>query len=134
MRKVFVDANTLISGIVFKGLEHEVLKLSLSGRVELVTSEDVVGEVTRVLERKFPSRKHLLIEFLKLAGVKVLSRHVYASLISLQSVRDEDDRHVLAAAIASKCEFIVTGDRDLLELTHKTLKIVTSRSLLALSP
>ena len=31
-------------------------------------------------------------------------------------VRDRHDRHVLAAAVAAKCELIITGDKDLLVL------------------
>lgn len=34
-------------------------------------------------------------------------------------MRDESDKHVLAAAIAAKCGFIVTGDKDLLSLKER---------------
>ncbi len=31
-------------------------------------------------------------------------------------VRDAKDLHVLAAAVENQCDFIITGDKDLLEL------------------
>lgn len=32
------------------------------------------------------------------------------------NLRDPKDNHVLEAAIAVKCDFVITGDKDLLEL------------------
>ncbi len=116
MARVFVDANTLVSGIVFSGPEHELLKKGASGRFEFVTSEDVVSEVLQVIGRKFPSKAGLAQEFLSLCGIRVIRRSDYAGIIGRQSVRDRNDRHVLAAAIASRCQIIVSGDKDLLSL------------------
>ncbi len=31
-------------------------------------------------------------------------------------VRDKKDNHVIAAAVAERCTYIITGDKDLLEL------------------
>lgn len=56
MARVFVDANTLVSGIVFSGSEHELLNGGAPGKLEFVTSEDVVSEVLQVIGRKFPSK------------------------------------------------------------------------------
>ena len=132
--KVFVDANTLISGIVFKGPEHEVLKLVIKNMAELITSEDVIGEVFEVVKRKFPEKTATLAEFLKLSGIKLILQKDYSGIIEEQEVRDYEDKHVLAAAIESKCKFIVTGDKDLKILgKYKNIQIITSRKLLEIS-
>ena len=45
---------------------------------------------------------------------------------SLKVARDDDDNRVLEAAITGKCEYIVTGDEDLLSLKkYKNIKILT---------
>jgi len=42
--------------------------------------------------------------------------------------RDEPDQAILEAAVASRAEFIVTGDRDLLGLKEfRKIRILTSR-------
>ena len=64
--RIFLDANTLVSGIVFRGFEHELLKNGVPGDFELVTSEDVIEELVEVLERKFPKNAGLAREFLKI--------------------------------------------------------------------
>ena len=42
--------------------------------------------------------------------------------------RDPDDDHILAAAVNAECDFLVTGDKDLLALKKFAgMKIVTPR-------
>ena len=130
--RVFIDANTLISGIVFKGYEHEVMKLAAKKKAELITSEDVLQEVLGVLQRKFPSKAYLIEEFLKLSEIKIITKTNYRKLIEHQNIENKEDLHVLAAAIASNSEQLVTGDKQLLELkTYKGIKIVRSTQLLS---
>jgi len=132
--RVFADANTLISAIVFRGQEHEVLKLAVKKKVALITSEDVIEEMLEVLQRKFPAKLGLAEEFLKLSEIQVIHKKDYSSTIETQTVRDLKDRHVLAAAINSACKFIVTGDKDLKTLkNYKGIEIITSRKLLEMT-
>ena len=129
--RVFVDANTLVSGLVFSGPEHVFLKTARLRKFQLVTSEDVVDEVLAVLNRKFADKTPLAVEFFKLAGLEVILRADYAKLVDPQKVRDEKDRHVLAAAIASGCKVILTGDKDLLSIkTLRGISIKTTKELL----
>ncbi len=132
--RIFVDANTLISAIVFSGQEHEVLKLATKKSTKLITSEHVIEEVLDVLQRKFPTKLGLIEEFLKLSELEVILKRDYDSIIEDQVVRDFEDRHVLAAAINSNCKFIVTGDKDLKVLkNYKGIEIITSRKLLEMT-
>jgi predicted nucleic acid-binding protein len=41
--RIFIDANVLISGIVFEGNEREFLKKSISKEIQLVSSEDAIS-------------------------------------------------------------------------------------------
>jgi len=47
---------------------------------------------------------------------------------SLNIVRDKKDNHVLECAVEGECEYIVSGDKDLLVLKEfQGIKIVTPR-------
>jgi putative PIN family toxin of toxin-antitoxin system len=50
MRAVF-DTNLVVSGLLWKGKPHHVLQAASAGRVEAVTSEDLVDELRDVLKR-----------------------------------------------------------------------------------
>jgi len=47
--KVFLDTNILISGIFFEGNESKVLDMM---EVDLITCEDVVEELRKVVKKK----------------------------------------------------------------------------------
>lgn len=132
--RVFVDANILVSGIAFHGLENGVFKLGTAGRVELVTSEDVIDETIRALNEKFPALAHRAKDFLQLANVRVITRPAYADRIEKQELRDASDRHVLAAALASQSDVLLTGDKDLLSLARPPLLVKNARQLLIQTP
>jgi hypothetical protein len=59
---------------------------------------------------------------------------VAPGLLVLDAVPDDPkDNHVLAAAVETSCEYIVSGDRHLLDLHEfRGIKIVTPREFLAL--
>ena len=50
--RVFLDANTIVSGILFKGNEATLLELGRVKAVELVTNYYVLEDVTRVMRRE----------------------------------------------------------------------------------
>ncbi len=131
MKRVFLDANTLVSGIVFSGSEHTLLKLGTRKQFELITSEDVIEELVEVIDRKFPEKAFLVKEFIKLAEIRAIRRKDYEKLVEMQKVRDAEDKHVLAAALAAKCSLLVTGDKDLLTLKKLAgIRIITTKEAL----
>jgi putative PIN family toxin of toxin-antitoxin system len=53
----------------------------------------------------------------------------------VDAVRDPDDNRVLEAAVAGEAEYIVTGDRDLLDLgSCEGIRIVTPAAFVELLP
>lgn len=55
--------------------------------------------------------------------------------VALDVVKDSPDNRVIEAAVEGRCSFIITGDKELLELkTFRKIKIVTVREFLHLAP
>jgi putative PIN family toxin of toxin-antitoxin system len=90
------------------------------GRLELVISPDVVAEVRDVLTRPKTLRK---FPALTLEAVEAFVRDVEGRAVALTEVprvfvlaRDPKDEPYLNLAIASEADYLVTWDRDLLDL------------------
>ena len=129
--RVFLDTNVLVSAFATRGLCTDVVRLVLSEHT-LVTSEVVPGELGRVLTGRMgvpPQRANEIDTFLR--EHEVVPRPNEPSAIQ---VRDEDDRWVLASAVAGEVDVLVTGDRDLLDVAVEApLRIITPRGFWDLS-
>lgn len=125
MRAV-LDTNVLVSALLFGGLPGELLSSAVRGDLRLVTSEVLLDELEGALERKFgwsrPQTRATRAEIEMLAEV-VRPPTVPAVL------RDPDDDHVLAAAVAGGVDLLVSGDKDVLALgTYRGVDIVSPRT------
>ena len=130
--RIFLDANILVSGIIFKGKEHDLL--TKNKNILFITSEDALDETRAAITKKFPESSELVEIFLNILNLTVIKRKDYLSkLDEYTTVRDRNDRHILAAAVIGKVEYIVTGDADLLSLkTYSNISIVQARKMLSL--
>ncbi len=123
--RVFLDTNVLVSAFATRGLCADVLRLVLAEHT-LVTSDVVLREVERVL------RSRVRLPRPRVAGILAfLRQHEVVPKPRAPSdlaIRDEDDRWVLAAAVAGAADVLLTGDSDLLKVAAQApLKIVDPR-------
>ena len=131
--RVFLDTNTLVSGMVFAGNERKLLDAIIGGKLELVLSADVIDEASAVIERKFPKHAVLFPLFLRLVKHEKISKRAYggsekryAKLISYKA-----DIPILAAAVTGGSNYLVTGDKGLLALKRVgNTKIIQTWKLL----
>lgn len=128
--RVLLDTNILISAFQFGGTPFYVFEHALSKRVIGITSEELLAELLGVFRRKF----QLDGDTMALVEKKVRrSFRIVAPAISLDVLDDVDDNRVLEAAITGQCDYIVTGDKDLLRLKqYKDIVIVTATKFLKL--
>lgn len=126
--RVVLDTNILVSAIVFGGTPKKILNMILGGKLVGVTSVSLMAELSEVVHKKFPFRDTEL-EYLE-EQMKVDFEIVRPRKI-LKVVRDIDDNMVLEGAVAGGCDFVVTGDKDLLDLgNYKGIRILTPAEFL----
>jgi len=123
--RLVLDANVLIAAFVARGVCAELVEHGAREH-EPVTSEPILEEVRRNLVKK-----------VKVSGAQagqatrlIRTRFELVEPVALENpaCRDPDDDVVLGTAIAGRCDAIVTGDRDLLDLvTHRGITIVSPR-------
>ncbi|CAN5189854.1 hypothetical protein BH20ACT5_BH20ACT5_24820 [soil metagenome] len=99
--------------------------------MELLMSPRLIGELVEVLDRpKFAQqsaagRAGAYVAAL-VAGAVVVPDPAEAS----RPCRESDDDYLLALAVASAADVIVSGDRDLLELADPPVPVSTPRAFL----
>jgi len=124
--KVFLDTNVIVSAVATRGICADLFQAILAEH-ELVLGETVLGELRTVLGRKMRIPRTTIEEldaFLRThaAVVKVGTPPRVKGLTPA-------DASVLGEAVAAGAEILITGDRDLLDLPHPPLQIVSPRGM-----
>jgi len=124
--RVYLDTNVLVSTFTTRGLCADLMRLILAEH-DLMTGEANLGELRRVLTDRFGAATSVIASVeSQLRDQIVLSTPGTTGEVP---VRDPDDAWVLASALSSNAELLVTGDRDLLALSALVeLPIVTPRT------
>lgn len=133
--RVVLDTNVIISATLIRGgNEDQVLRAWQHGSFELVLSPPILEELGRALFyerlRKFrwmtDGEVAELLRALAGGGIVVTGR------VKVKASRDPDDDKFLAAAVEGAAGFVVTGDRDLLDLkSYRGVRIVRPARFLA---
>lgn len=117
-KRVFADANTLISGLLFEGNESMLLELGSFGAVELAATQYVLREVREVLARaEFAlSREEVrdLVGYVHQVVVIVDDPSPPTVRECARKLADKKDAPVVAGFLSSKADYLVTGDKELL--------------------
>lgn len=138
MIRAVLDTNVLASAFVgFAKADRaptRLLQLWQQQHFELVVSAEILSELQHTFEDPYFSRR-LTSEQIDAARHLLLSQATLAMLtveVSGMATHSEDDR-VLAAAVSSQVDYLVTGDRQLQRLgTYRGVRIVSPRQFLAL--
>ena len=100
---------------MYRGNESWLLSIAKTGRIRLVVADAVAAEAQRVIAWKFPEYATTVRTFLVTADFERVPLPDADTLREASSlVRDSDDCPIVASALASKPDYLVTGDKDLL--------------------
>ena len=123
--KIILDINVIIAAFAARGLCSAVFELCLD-RFCVVLSESILQETRNHLHDKIKlptSQCEMIISFLR-ANCSVSDVDDVEAL----ACRDKDDLHVLGLARHASADYIITGDKDLLDLVkYGSTNIVTPR-------
>lgn len=124
--RVVLDTNTLISALLFSGTASRLVPLWQSGRITVLLSKAILEEYLRVLAypkfRLTDQEIRGLIEGDLLPFVDTVQVRKSLKVVT----RDPEDDKFLECAVAGRAAYLVTGDRDLLELAfYRRVRIVS---------
>ena len=128
--RVVLDTNVFVSAVFFGGHPGRVLAAWRDGVLDVVVTEEIIGEYVRVGERlseRFPG-VDLGPALDLIAAVAVL---VAPSPLPEPVCRDADDDKFLACALAAEARYVVSGDRDLLAVSpYRGVTVVRPRDFI----
>jgi len=123
--RVVLDANVLISALLFKGKLSRIVELWQKGEMIPIISKETFDELRIVLE--YPKFS------LSRAEIKLLIENEILPFFEVVSVskpvkgacRDPGDDKFISCAISANAECIVTGDKDLSDLKkYQSVRII----------
>ena len=135
--KIVIDTNTFVSGFLWDGAPAQLMTAIFSGRARLFASPELFLELQEILHRpKFAGRfvargetPQGIMRRYREACVEIIP----AKISPPENLRDADDVHVLACAVAAEADAIVSGDNDLLVLkSFRGIPILNVAEALAL--
>ena len=129
MIRAVLDVNVLISALISpSGVPAQVLDAWRAERFVVVTSEPILAEFQRVVARPqlgkryglTPSRVERLVRGLRQFALVTPGQWEVRGVAP-----DPDDDKLLACAVEGRADYLVTGDKGLLELReHEGLQIL----------
>ena len=111
--RILLDSNVWLAILTTDGQCRRMWRTA-RGQSQIHSSADILAEIEEKLRRKFgfsSRHAHLLTHFVRRQTVPV-----EITCPPPQVCRDTDDDLIVAAASAARCEYLVTGDNDLLVL------------------
>lgn len=135
--RVFLDTNVIFSGLYSsQGTPGAILKHFVEGHISVVVSQQVLEEVIRTMKEKLPEALPALKRFLVNAPPEVGADPSPEAIQRWTKEIHPADAAILAAAIAAKPDYFVTGDNHFLEnqtvMEKAGLNIVTPAQFLKL--
>jgi putative PIN family toxin of toxin-antitoxin system len=130
--KAILDTNVLISGVFWKGPPFEILKAWQEQRFRLAISLPILDEYRRVFD-EFAKERQMPVLNSVLKLIELRSEIVEPVPFSEPVCRDPDDDKFLEAAIAAGADYIVSGDKALLNVKfHHEVEVVRPSRFLKL--
>ncbi|KAF0108256.1 MAG: hypothetical protein FD146_830 [Anaerolineaceae bacterium] len=112
--KAFLDTSVIIAALMSpSGGARLLFHLSHAGAIQIVVGKGGLQETEEVLRRKASGLMGLLAQLLDEANVEIGAAPTSGQQAEAQSLLDyPPDASILAQAIASRCEWFVTHDKE----------------------
>jgi uncharacterized protein len=123
--KIVIDTNVLISAFLFGGLSSEIYDYCYIFH-EIIISENIISELKDVCKIKFDIPDIKIKNILK--KLKEGCTIINPKGVEPDICRDKDDNKIIHLGLFTKSDYIITGDKDLLDLKEiEGIKILNPR-------
>ena len=113
--RAVIDTNIFVSMLFGKRIKTTILELVDQQRFILITSSAQIEELRRVLARPHITAKASESDLLRLINTLSQGAEQIVPAVELQLCRDKKDNYLLDIAATAHADFLVTGDKDMLD-------------------
>lgn len=132
--KVVLDTNIWVSAVIWGGIPEKIVLLQERQLISLAMSEILLNEIITTLNKSKLQPKLKALNLMVDSVINLIRESVIfypINNLKVPELRAPDDSIVLATAMASESEVIVTGDQDLLTLIpYQEIEIMTAKKFL----
>jgi putative PIN family toxin of toxin-antitoxin system len=131
VKRVVLDTNVLVSALLFRGELSKIVGLWQKGKIVPVISKEIFNELRTVLG--YPKFSLTQEERDSIIENEILPYFEIVEVVKeVKGVcRDPEDDKFISCAISASADYIVSGDKDLLDLKHyKSTKIIKASDFL----
>ena len=122
---IVVDTNVVISGLFFGGYPRKVIESVVNNEFSAYASKPIIDEYLEIVDEMINNKggglnKNILMPFIN-------KLNIINPSTTITICRDKDDDKFIECAVDSKSQYIISGDRDLLDIKNfKHLSIITA--------
>ena len=113
--RIIVDTNLWISYLITKGY-HRLDKLILTDKAVLIFSRELIDEFVEVSQRPKFAKYFSSDDIFRLLDLFDSYGQIVKVKSNIQICRDLKDNFLLSLSKDSKADYLITGDKDLLDL------------------
>lgn len=125
--KIFLDTSALLSGLNSSfGASGLIISLFQIRSIEIVISSHIIKEADTVIKKKFPLLKEKFINFL-LYKPTIVRKIPKTELQQAFAIIQTEDTPILAAAIKSQANFLITLDKRFERLVKNKRKLISQQ-------
>lgn len=126
MIKAVFDTNVFLSALFWGGRPKEALELALSKKVQGITSKAILLELEEKLLDKFGFPKEKTARFIKIISGNFEVVQPKKKLYIVKE--DPNDNKIFEVAMESRAEYIISGDKHLLNVKrYQNIKVLTPK-------
>ncbi|MBQ9443204.1 MAG: putative toxin-antitoxin system toxin component, PIN family [Parasporobacterium sp.] len=123
--KIVIDTNVVISGTFFGGAPRRVIESVGKNGIHACATPEIIEEYEEIVEEMIDRkqghiRRDVLAPFI--AGLELI-----APKTKVEVSRDPDDDKFIGCALDAKALYIVSGDKDLLDIgRYENVEMITA--------
>lgn len=117
MLKIVLDTNMVISASVFGGMVEKIIDLIVDNKLKLFISFGLTNEIFKKLN-EFQASEEIRKKVIALLKKGVVTK----PKIKITVCRDPADNFVLELAESAEADYLITRDKDLLDLADQKWK------------